>query len=300
MGIGLVLLLLPAERFGDLKYAFTRLKPALAWMTLVFSQIFISSFLGYIHQNISAFKKARTVFIERFLSLRGDWKFILAFATGGVVGMVIAVSIRPTLLEMKSLLPWLPLGIFIWGLIMLFIGILNNHALLITLPYFFTILLLFGAILNIRMGRLDAQQYHAQLTLLTDAESVTLGNQYHYSLSFYHVFSDFYRGCRIIAAPGLLEEWNLSKKRLQEWAQAVEIQEYVYNPVLEENEANLFFAYHPVKMEINTTEGTRYYYFLSWEPYATPQVLLLSQDNNRFIVPISLYNQLFPEREITP
>jgi len=197
---GLALLWLPSDWLNEYKYAFVRLKPLIAWGSVICLQIIL--ILGRFHYQKyrSVYATIQADFRASCDSLRSPLAFLPWLLGGGLAGAILALTFRQVGSELIVLRNWLPAAALTFGVCLLLIGLLYNRFLISAIPYCLAGLIFLGCLLNIWIGQADATRFNARLSLLSGNDAVSLGQRYHYSLSVYHVLSKLYPDCSMIVA----------------------------------------------------------------------------------------------------
>ena len=297
---GLAFVLLPPRLFGDYQYAQARLKPLAAWFALACLQL-----AGLVGWRTIAVLPARLAALWTDLRQSALTRAQLTPALPRILLMALAalgagLVLQQPFQEVFARLPSLPVLALIFGVLLILLGWFDHPFTARLGAGLALVVFLVGAVASLLSYPSLISSSHTAVRQINANSAAALGQEYHYSLSLYHVLSREYPGADIIAAPGLLDEWDVSADRLAAWVPVRQIDTRAYDPILTEEEARAVARLHPLEMEINTLKGSVYYQIIPPTSGAPANLVLFERARQRFILPLARAKELFPQRADLP
>ena len=298
--LGLVFVLLPPRLFGDYQYAQARLKPLAAWLALACLQLaglvwwrVIAAFPAGWAALWSELRQSALTLAQLTTALPRILLIALAALGAGLV-------LQQPFQEVFARLPVLPVLALIFGILLILLGWFNHPFTARLGAWLALVVLLVGAAASVIRYPPLISSSHTAVRRINANSAAALGQEYHYSLSLYHLLSSLYPGAQVITAPGLLDEWGVSAERLAAWVPVRQVNTLPYDPILTEDEAQSVAHLHPLEIEINTLKGSVYYQIVPPTSGAPADLMLFERARQRFILPAAQAKELFPQRAGLP
>lgn len=278
--------------FDAYQYVIVRLRPILAWLAITLVQIVFLIGWGWLLRHPEWSLQLREDF-RGSEKIALNWKHVLIFLpVVAFAGIALGLLLSRTTVLFSSGFFFIPLIAILSGVVLLLSGIFYNRSMVRFSIITVVILFIMGAVLNLSRFPVENLRYAATIHRLPAPDAVSLGQKHHYSLSIYHILSILYPDSRLAAASGILEDWNLQTNRLLVWVplQAVDMCEY--DAVVTNEEAQKIKSLNPIEVEINTVTGFVYYQLVPLSGSNTNQILLAYYERQRFILPVTVFEEL--------
>jgi hypothetical protein len=87
----------------------------------------------------------------------------------------------------------------------------------------------------------------------------------------------------------------MDENRLSAWVPVTRITNVAWQPLLNDRHVESILRQNPVKVEINTLQGTRYYNIIQDSVPGPVHLILVEHENQRFILPEKIFTQLIKD-----